>query len=313
MTTAQRTRSFTRDDGRMIQVIPGFRDRVLSTPRVSVQPKPEWTDADYKAAAEKKVLHAEAFVKEFARFGGDLNGARLLEVGCGAGIDCLLIGTRNVRRVTGIDMSLPRFEAGEKGERTRRLLCEVERELGKPLDISQEHELPVSFAVMDARRMSFPDNSFDLIWTRAAMEHILPPGDALAEMARVVRPGGLMYHSIDPFFWLKGCHKGGLSDIPWAHARLNAAEYRRALEETAGRAKAEKCSRHLRTLNQLTPHEWRHAIERGPFEILEWTEESSPLAESLLGDQPEVLETTLLGLRREDLTCSQIKVWLRNL
>jgi ubiquinone/menaquinone biosynthesis C-methylase UbiE len=310
MTTAQRARSFTRDDGLVIAVIDGFRDTVLSAPRVSVQPKPEWTDADYSAAAEKKILHADAFINEFASLGGRISGARLLEVGCGAGIDCLLMATRNVRHVAGIDMSLPLFESGDKGDRTRRLLREVEQALGQCLDTSQ---MPVSFSVTDARRMSFPDNSFDLLWTRAAMEHIVPPENALLEMARVVRPGGLMYHSIDPFFWLKGCHKGGLTDIPWAHARLTSTEYRRALEETSDKAKAEKCSNHLRTLNQLTPREWRRTIEAGPFEILDWKEETSPLAESLLSHRPDVLQTILPGLRRNDLTCSQIKVWLRNL
>jgi hypothetical protein len=51
---ARRTRVFVRDDGSRLRVEEGFRERVLSAPRISVQPKPEWTATDYEAAAEKR-------------------------------------------------------------------------------------------------------------------------------------------------------------------------------------------------------------------------------------------------------------------
>ena len=304
---------FTRDDGRTLRVVAGFRARVLALPRVSVQPKPEWTDDDYRAAAEKKVRHSGQFVDEFAQMGGSLEGARALEIGCGAGIDCLLLASHPVRSVVGIDMDLPLFEPGERGERTRRLTREILAALGRPADVDAAlRELPVRFETMDATRLSFPDHSFDLLWSRAAMEHIGPPEPALAEMARVVRPGGLIYHSIDPFYWLKGCHKGGVVDIPWAHARLTPAEYHRFVAAHEGEAAAAKRSRHLRTLNQLTPRRWRRTFEAGPFEILDWREESWPLAEALLEEHPDVRETLLDSVEPGDLTCRQIKVWLRN-
>jgi len=44
---------FTRDDGRALRVVRGFWERVLSAPRVSVQPKPNWSDEDYSAAAAR--------------------------------------------------------------------------------------------------------------------------------------------------------------------------------------------------------------------------------------------------------------------
>jgi SAM-dependent methyltransferase len=194
-------------------------------------------------------------------------------------------------------MELPLFDPGEKGERTRRLTREVLAALGQPDDIDAAfRQRPVRLMTMDATRMSFADDSFDLLWSRAAMEHIVPPETALAEMARVARPGGLIYHSIDPFYWLKGCHKRGMVDIPWAHARLTPAEYRRFVSEREGASRAAKRSRHLQTLNQFTPRRWRRTLERGPFEILQWHEEPRPLAEALLEDYPEVPETVLDGI-----------------
>jgi ubiquinone/menaquinone biosynthesis C-methylase UbiE len=304
---------FTRDDGKTLRVVPGFRDRVLGEPRVSVQPKPEWSDEEYRSAAERKVRDARRFVDEFTRLGGTLDGARVVEVGCGAGIDCLLLAQQPVRSVIGIDMELPLFDAGEKGERTRRLTRQVLATLGLPDDIDRAiRQRPMRLVTGDATRMSFPDESFDLLWSRAAMEHIVPPEPALAEMARVVRPGGLIYHSIDPFYWLKGCHKRGMVDLPWAHARLTPLEYRRFVAEREGMSRAARRSRHLQTLNQFTPRQWRRTLERGPFEILQWREETRPLAEALLGQHPDVPETLLEGIEAGDLTCGQVKVWMRN-
>src|SRR5215510_9917445 len=150
------TTLFIRDDGLALHVVRGFRRRVLAAPRVSVQPKPEWTPEDYTAAAEKKVKHSARFVEEFLRLGGTPGGARVLEVGCGAGIDCLLLAMRPVHSVVGIDMELPLFDGGEKGERTRRLTREVLATLGVSDDIDVVlQQRPIRFAVMDVTRMSF--------------------------------------------------------------------------------------------------------------------------------------------------------------
>jgi SAM-dependent methyltransferase len=303
---------FVRDDGRRIPVVEGFGKRVRYAPRLSVQPKATWTDDDYKAAADAKVSVSAGMVAKIAQWGVKLEGARALEVGCGPGIDCLLLGVRPVREVVGIDLALPLFEENEYGERVRRLTRMVLATVGLEGGIEGAvATLPVLFARMDATRLEFPDHSFDFVYSRAVMEHIRPPEAALAEMARVLRPGGVMYHRIDPFYWLKGCHKRGLVDIPWAHARLTAAEYRRFVAEHEGEAKAEKRLRHLATLNQLTLEQWRRVIEEGPFEILDWSEDVSDFAESLLSAHPDVEETLLPNVRPRDLVRRRIQVWLR--
>ncbi len=303
---------FTRDDGRTLQVVKGFREQVLHARRVSVQPKPNWTGDDYRAAAGKKLRESERFVEQFSRLGGMLEGARVLEVGCGAGIDCLLMARHPVRSVVGIDLTLPLYECGATSEHARRLTRDVLAALGMPDSIEAAlQQLPVRFKTMDATAVSFLDDSFDLLWSRAAMEHIIPPQLAVSEMARVVRPGGWIFHSIDPYYWLKGCHKGGLVDIPWAHARLTPAEYHRFVTESEGQTQAAKRSRHLKTLNQFTPRRWRSTLEGGPFEIVHWEEEHHPLAEALLQQHPDVRETRRDAVEPSDLTCEQIKVWMR--
>jgi SAM-dependent methyltransferase len=303
---------FVRDDGTPLTVVPGFRERVLSAPRTSVQPKPEWTEHDFDAAAEKKLRGSRRLRKELGRFGGTLDGASVLELGAGAGIDALLLGLHPVERVVGIDLDFPLLEDDRRGEQARRLTRLVLGKVGVTDGIdSALRRLPVSLVPMDATRMDFPDASFDVLVSRAALEHVVPIERALSEMARVVRPGGLLRHTIDQFYWLKGCHKGGVVDIPWAHARLRPGEYRRFVSETEGERRAEKRSRRLATLNQLSLRRWRELFEAGPFEILDWDETPSDLAQTLLAEHPDVTGTLLDGVTPRDLVHSSIRVWLR--
>jgi SAM-dependent methyltransferase len=307
-----RTKVFVRDDGSTIPVVEGFRERVLSAPRVSVQPKRWWSVNEYEAAAEKKLRGLRRLLAELGRWGGSLDGASVLEVGCGPGIDCMLLALHPVARVVGIDLEFPLEQQSDHGERTRRLTRRVLEKAGVKDDIDGAvRQLPVQFVAMDATRLEFPDESFDLLISRAALEHIVPIERALAEMARVVRPGGLLRHGIDQFFWLRGCHKRGVVDIPWAHARLRPDEFRRFVAQTEGEAKAERRTRHLETLNQLNLRQWRALFEASPFEIVDWREEPSRLAHAVIEEHPDVPETLLDGVTPRDLLYSSIKVWLR--
>ena len=304
---------FVRDDGRPLKVVRGFRKQMLSAPRVTVHPTREWSDCEYAAATEKKLRNMRKLLTRFAKWGGTVEGAAVLEVGCGDGLDCLLAVTYPIGRAVGIDLRLPLFESGDKHEPTRRLAYELLVRRDRPSRIDDALDrLPVGFAVMDATRMAFPDGSFDLLWSRSVMEHVMPVEQALNEMAQVVRPGGLICHSIDPYFWPRGCHKRGVVDIPWAHARLSLAEFRRFVAESEGEAWAVERSRRHETLNRFTVRQWRDVFEAGPFEVLEWNEEPSPLAETLLEEHPEVEESLLDGVEGRDLTQGRIKVWLRN-
>src|SRR5207247_3037123 len=106
-------------------------------------------------------------------------------------------------------------------------------------------------------------------------------------MARVVRPGGVIHHAVDPFYWLRGCHKRGVVDIPWAHARLSLEDFDRFVTEREGAAVAAQRRGRLQTLNRLTLAEWRAAIAAGPVGTLGWTEEPWAVAAQLVSEKTD--------------------------
>jgi phosphatidylethanolamine/phosphatidyl-N-methylethanolamine N-methyltransferase len=97
-------------------------------------------------------------------------GGRILEVGVGTGIS-LPYYSRN-SRVFGIDLSEQMLQKARQRVVARHLR-NVER-----------------LAVMDAERLDFPDDSFDVVVAQYVVNTVPHPEAALDEFARVLKPGG---------------------------------------------------------------------------------------------------------------------------
>jgi SAM-dependent methyltransferase len=113
-------------------------------------------DSFAREAAER--AHIREKVGKFVA-DGHLSRAHVLEVGSGAGSLQDL-----VEDYTGLDISAtvrPRYHK--------------------------------RFVQADARAMPFPDSEFDAVWSVWVLEHIPNPEQALREMRRVLKPGGLLY------------------------------------------------------------------------------------------------------------------------
>jgi SAM-dependent methyltransferase len=94
----------------------------------------------------------------------------VLDVACGAGHAAEVVAPE-VRAVVGVDLTVELLELGA-GRLAR---------AGVPNVLLQEG---------NAERLPFVADSFDLVYCLAALHHIGDPARAVAEMARVCRPGG---------------------------------------------------------------------------------------------------------------------------
>jgi SAM-dependent methyltransferase len=109
---------------------------------------------------------------DIAEAAGD--GARVLEVGCGPGHLSNLLARRNGLEVTGLDLDPAMVERARANA-------------DRPGNGDQRWP---SFLVGDAASLAFPDGSFDLVVSTLSMHHWADPMAGLAEIGRVLRPGG---------------------------------------------------------------------------------------------------------------------------
>jgi 2-polyprenyl-3-methyl-5-hydroxy-6-metoxy-1,4-benzoquinol methylase len=128
----------------------------------------------------------------------DLRGKRVLEVGCGSGAISAQLA-RNEALVTAIDLTSHAVAL------TRRRF----ELFGLQGDVRQ----------MDAEHMELPNETFDFIWSWGVIHHSANTEAIIAEMHRVLKPGGeirlMVYHRHSIKFWvgtilIRGLLFGGL-------------------------------------------------------------------------------------------------------
>ena len=110
-------------------------------------------------------------LKTFEKFGLDLRGADVLEVGCGNGYAATLITARGVSSYTGLDI------------------------MPEQLAIARNRKLPkASFVLGSADDLSlFQDRSFDAILDFCILHHVEGWRTFFGESRRVLRGGGSIY------------------------------------------------------------------------------------------------------------------------
>jgi SAM-dependent methyltransferase len=124
---------------------------------------PEGVEKFYAIAASSQKFYADRLL-EYCK------GGRILEYGCGTGSLAFRLACGGAREVVGIDISDVAIEKA-RGEAHSRGVSHV------------------SFEVMDAERLTFEDNSFDLICGSAILHH-LDLKRCFEQIGRTLKPGG---------------------------------------------------------------------------------------------------------------------------
>ena len=125
----------------------------------------------FERALKFRSEHEQPWLRELVPFGA-MWGKRVLEIGCGPGYDALTF-MQNGANYVGIDI------APENIERAKKHL----RFYGFDLDVR----------VGDAEHLHFESGIFDVVYSNGVLHHVPDIGLALAEAARVLRPGGDLF------------------------------------------------------------------------------------------------------------------------
>lgn len=143
--------------------------------------------------------------------GRELRDAVVLELGPGQTPDLLFAALLfGARKTIGLDVTrylqddllhLDQYEA------TRRWVREALRQGALPASEGFQPEryagrpsIPdgeLTYHLYDGVRCPVEDGTVDVIWSKSVLEHVKAPVKLVEEMARILRPGGLMCHIID--------------------------------------------------------------------------------------------------------------------
>ena len=141
-------------------------------------------------------------------------GDWVLDLGCGEGRHVHGLHVIGGINVVGLDMDPPSLAKGRDG---LSMLPEPQ-----PRGVT-------AFLVGDAYRLPFPDAAFDAVICSEVLEHLHGYRDALAEIRRVLKPGGAFVPTVprawpERICWTLAPGEGGYADQPGGHIRIFAEE-----------------------------------------------------------------------------------------
>jgi SAM-dependent methyltransferase len=203
-------------------------------------------------------------------------GDHVLDLGCGAGRHAFEVYRRGAH-VVAFDM-----DAGE--------LTEVAKMFGAMEYAGEAPEGATATTVRgDARSLPFPDDSFDKIIAAEVLEHIPDDMSAMAELLRVLKPGGRLAVTVPS--WLPERICWALSEeyhtAPGGHVRI----YTRAELEAKLKALGMRVDGHHHAHGLHAPYWWikcavgvnneQNPLAKAYHQVLVWDIMKRPLATRL--------------------------------
>jgi SAM-dependent methyltransferase len=194
-----------------------------------------WLRAKAEALARHPSIRRPRQRLRFAAFAGAAAHHRVLDVAAGPAYNALAFA-RRAAQVTSVATDPDFLPAGQREAARRRLRNLV-------------------FDEGDPRDLPFPDDSFHIVTSSAALHHLPSPSDTISEMARICLPGGIV----------------AIEEIVASEQRMRA-RYHDRLERLRDRS-----HRHCLTLSELVGLLGRHGlhvskvlVNEVPREVSEW-------------------------------------------
>jgi 2-polyprenyl-3-methyl-5-hydroxy-6-metoxy-1,4-benzoquinol methylase len=189
----------------------------------------------------------------------DLEGKAVADIGSGDGIIDLALTLRGrPRELVGYDVNLTPVDH----------LLDVARRY------AEVSELPpgLSFRRSEPERLDAADAAFDVVVTWSVFEHARDPLGLLREMRRIVRPDGVLFLQLWPFYHShRGSHLWDWFPEPFHHLGQSVEEIEAAVRasDRHGSEWAEYMLAEYKTLNRITLDELGDAVRGAGFSVRE--------------------------------------------
>jgi ubiquinone/menaquinone biosynthesis C-methylase UbiE len=147
----------------------------------------------------RDTTHEDRDVPALLAFAAPAPGLRILEIGCGGGVALPVIAARcRPARLVAIDIDRGLLARATERVRARGVAADLVR--------------------ADVRAMPFPEASFDLVIDFGTCFHIARGADALREIHRVLRPGGLVAYESKRNQLVSHPFRSALRTLDWSAA-----------------------------------------------------------------------------------------------
>jgi ubiquinone/menaquinone biosynthesis C-methylase UbiE len=128
------------------------------------------TDSYFEEIEQRRYITHYHLPELFESMAG--GGQSLLEIGCGIGVDSIQLAKRGFQ-VTAIDLT--------------------DNALVVARQFAGHREVTIDFQSGNAEGLNFPDESFDAVYSFGVLHHTPDIERSVAEVRRVLRPGGTAY------------------------------------------------------------------------------------------------------------------------
>lgn len=148
-------------------------------------------------------------------------GQRVLDLGCGEGRHAISAWLSAPATVIGVDMN-------------SRDLATARTRAGDFTAPDDDGRRALGFARADGLRLPFPDAAFDRVICAEVLEHVPDYHAMLAEIGRVLRPGGMLALSVPRWFpeWVCWRLSDAYHQVEGGHVRIfRSGELTRAVED----------------------------------------------------------------------------------
>jgi ubiquinone/menaquinone biosynthesis C-methylase UbiE len=128
----------------------------------------------------------------------------------------------------------------------------------------------VSYRLVDAQKLPFQADSFDLIFAHDVCEHLIYPENCFEEYARILVPHGVMINAFAPLFYSPfGAHLFDTLKMPWGHL-IFGVQAVRELRTRYGYGNKQVQTWADLGLNRLTERRYRRIVQRVGFEHIDY-------------------------------------------